>query len=44
MSQVNINPAYQLEEFKFALKKVGVAALITPPRFKYSHYLETVQV
>lgn len=40
--QVNVNPAYQSEELRFALKKVGVQALITPLEHKKSHYYNTL--
>ncbi|MEQ8194646.1 MAG: AMP-binding protein [Rhodospirillales bacterium] len=36
---VNINPAYRLSEFEYALNKVGCKALITASRFKSSDYI-----
>ncbi len=36
---VNINPAYRLSELEFALKQVGIKALVTVPSFKTSDYL-----
>uniref|UniRef100_A0AC35G0L8 Uncharacterized protein n=1 Tax=Panagrolaimus sp. PS1159 TaxID=55785 RepID=A0AC35G0L8_9BILA len=39
---VNINPAYQSEELRFALYKVDVKALITPPMHKSSNYYRTL--
>ncbi|MEQ8611406.1 MAG: AMP-binding protein [Parvibaculum sp.] len=39
---VNINPAYRLSELEYTLNKVGVAALITPERFKTSEYVAMV--
>lgn len=36
---VNINPAYQLTELEYALKKVECRALVTARRFKTSDYL-----
>ncbi|KAH7720741.1 acyl-CoA synthetase family member 2 [Aphelenchoides avenae] len=35
---VNINPAYRSYELRFALEKVGVSILITPPEYKDSNY------
>lgn len=40
---VNINPAYRLSELEYTLNKVGVAALITPERFKTSEYVAMVE-
>jgi fatty-acyl-CoA synthase len=37
---VNINPAYRVHELEFALTTVGCRALVLPPRFKASHYLD----
>ncbi|TKR89148.1 hypothetical protein L596_013292 [Steinernema carpocapsae] len=39
---VNINPAYQYEELQYSLRKVGVKALITPPKFSYSDYYSSL--
>ncbi|CAD5209610.1 unnamed protein product [Bursaphelenchus okinawaensis] len=39
---VNINPGYQTEELRYALRKVGVSALITPPEFRKSKYYNTI--
>uniref|UniRef100_A0A914Z375 Medium-chain acyl-CoA ligase ACSF2, mitochondrial n=1 Tax=Panagrolaimus superbus TaxID=310955 RepID=A0A914Z375_9BILA len=39
---VNINPAYQSNELRFALHKVEVKALITPPKHKSSNYYRTL--
>jgi fatty-acyl-CoA synthase len=36
---VNVNPAYRVMELKYALNKVGVAALITATAFKTSDYM-----
>ena len=36
---VNVNPAYRVTELEFALKTVGVAALITATAFKTSDYM-----
>ncbi|KIH49892.1 hypothetical protein ANCDUO_20032 [Ancylostoma duodenale] len=41
--QVNINPSYQSEELRFALGKVDIKALITPPGFKKSNYYQSVK-
>ncbi|MCF8469481.1 MAG: AMP-binding protein [Parvibaculum sp.] len=40
---VNINPAYRLSELEYTLNKVGVAALVTPERFKSSDYAAMVE-
>ncbi|WP_310722328.1 AMP-binding protein, partial [Burkholderia pseudomultivorans] len=40
---VNINPAYRLAEFEYALNKVGCRALIAAEQFKSSAYLEMLQ-
>lgn len=37
---VNINPAYQSSELKYALNKVGCKGIITANRFKSSNYIE----
>jgi len=39
---VNINPAYQTTELEYALKKVGVSALVMTPGFKSSNYIESI--
>jgi fatty-acyl-CoA synthase len=36
---VNINPAYRIEELRFALTRVGCRALVAATRFKSSDYL-----
>jgi fatty-acyl-CoA synthase len=36
---VNVNPAYRVHEFEFALKKTGCAALILAERFRSSDYV-----
>src|SRR6202047_2254530 len=36
---VNINPAYRVHEFEYALNKVGCKALILAERFKTSDYV-----
>lgn len=36
---VNINPAYRLTEFEFAINKVGCKALVMAPRYKSSDYV-----
>ncbi|RCN46728.1 AMP-binding enzyme [Ancylostoma caninum] len=43
MVLVNINPCYQSEELRFALGKVGIKALITPPSFKKSNYYDSLR-
>jgi fatty-acyl-CoA synthase len=40
---VNLNPAYQAAEIKYALRKVGCKALVLADRFKGSHYLEMLR-
>eukprot|EP00057_Strongylocentrotus_purpuratus_P027013 XP_011681487.1 PREDICTED: acyl-CoA synthetase family member 2, mitochondrial-like [Strongylocentrotus purpuratus] len=35
---VNLNPAYQITEIEYTLKKVGVKVLIAPENFKTQHY------
>jgi non-ribosomal peptide synthetase component E (peptide arylation enzyme) len=37
---VNLSPAYQADELKFALQKVGVKALVTPQCYRHSNYYE----
>lgn len=37
---VNINPAYQVTELEYALKKVNISVLIMSPGFKSSNYLQ----
>ena len=37
---VNINPAYQSTELKYALNKVGCKALIMHQAFKHSNYIQ----
>ncbi|RYE27852.1 MAG: AMP-binding protein, partial [Sphingobacteriales bacterium] len=37
---VNINPAYQTSELKYALNKVGCKGIITASKFKSSNYIE----
>lgn len=37
--QVNINPAYRVDELKYCINKVGCKALITAARFKTSDYI-----
>jgi len=36
---VNINPAYRVAEFEYALNKAGCVALVTAAQFKTSNYL-----
>jgi fatty-acyl-CoA synthase len=36
---VNINPAYRVSEFEYALRKVGCKALVTAEQFKKSNYI-----
>uniref|UniRef100_A0AC34QWW6 AMP-dependent synthetase/ligase domain-containing protein n=1 Tax=Panagrolaimus sp. JU765 TaxID=591449 RepID=A0AC34QWW6_9BILA len=43
MVLVSLNPAYQSEELRFALHKVGVKAIITPPTYKTSNYKRTLR-
>ncbi|KAK6023478.1 AMP-binding domain protein [Ostertagia ostertagi] len=43
MVLVNINPSYQSEELRFALGKVDIKVLITPPGFKKSNYYQSVR-
>ncbi|MEM7070447.1 MAG: AMP-binding protein [Pseudomonadota bacterium] len=40
---VNINPAYQLVELKYALVKIGIKALVLAENFKTSNYIAMVQ-
>jgi fatty-acyl-CoA synthase len=39
---VNINPAYRRSELDYALNKVGCRALVMPPAFKSSNYVEII--
>ncbi len=41
--QVNINPAYRLNEVEYTLKKVGVKALIAAKSFKTSNYVGMIE-
>jgi fatty-acyl-CoA synthase len=41
--QVNINPAYRLNEIEYTLKKVGVKVLVAAERFKTSNYVEMIE-
>ena len=41
--QVNINPAYRVNELEYTLNKVGVRALICAERFKTSDYVGMVE-
>lgn len=41
--QVNINPAYRLEELEYTLRKVGVKALVCAESFKTSDYLAMLE-
>ncbi|PIO77839.1 AMP-binding enzyme [Teladorsagia circumcincta] len=43
LKDVNINPSYQSEELRFALGKVDIKVLITPPGFKKSNYYQSVR-
>src|SRR5579863_2784941 len=36
---VNINPAYRVSELEYALRKVGIKALVTAEQFKTSKYI-----
>uniref|UniRef100_A0A1I7Y9G1 Medium-chain acyl-CoA ligase ACSF2, mitochondrial n=1 Tax=Steinernema glaseri TaxID=37863 RepID=A0A1I7Y9G1_9BILA len=38
MILVNVNPMYQTEELEYALRQVGVKALITPAEYRNSNY------
>lgn len=39
LTQVALNPAYQLPELDYCLKKVGVKAIVAPEKFrKQNHY------
>lgn len=40
---VNVNPAYRIGELEYALRHVGVRALITADRFKGSDYIGILQ-
>lgn len=35
---VGINPAYQQAEFDYCISKVGISAVIAPPKFKHNDY------
>ncbi|KAK0413043.1 hypothetical protein QR680_006563 [Steinernema hermaphroditum] len=39
---VNINPAYQYDELQYSMRKVGVKALISPPKFSRSNYYRSL--
>jgi fatty-acyl-CoA synthase len=41
--QVNINPAYRLQELEYTLNKVGVKALIVAESFKSSDYVRMLE-
>jgi fatty-acyl-CoA synthase len=40
---VNINPAYSMNELRFALRKVGCRALVLAPAFKASDYIAMIR-
>uniref|UniRef100_A0A3P8S1C3 Medium-chain acyl-CoA ligase ACSF2, mitochondrial n=1 Tax=Amphiprion percula TaxID=161767 RepID=A0A3P8S1C3_AMPPE len=40
---VSVNPAYQLQEVEFALKKVGVKAIVCPTQFKTQKYCDMLR-
>jgi len=40
---VNVNPAYRLSELEFALRKVGMKALVCPTSYKTSMYVEMME-
>ncbi|XP_049614628.1 medium-chain acyl-CoA ligase ACSF2, mitochondrial [Syngnathus scovelli] len=41
---VSVNPAYQLEEAEFALRKVGCKAVVCPEAFKTQKYCEMLRL
>ncbi|XP_037134116.1 medium-chain acyl-CoA ligase ACSF2, mitochondrial isoform X2 [Syngnathus acus] len=41
---VSVNPAYQLEEAEFALRKVGCKAVVCPEAFKTQEYCEMLRL
>ena len=40
---VNINPAYQAEELKYCINKVGIQAIVCQDRFKSQNYYQLIQ-
>ena len=40
---VNVNPASQADELKYALNLVGIKALIMPEQFSHSHYVDIIR-
>ncbi|XP_062381886.1 medium-chain acyl-CoA ligase ACSF2, mitochondrial [Sardina pilchardus] len=40
---VAVNPAYQLQEVEFALRKVGVSAVVCPSQFKTQRYYDMLK-
>ncbi|XP_070846535.1 medium-chain acyl-CoA ligase ACSF2, mitochondrial [Chaetodon trifascialis] len=40
---VSVNPAYQLQEVEYALKKVGCKAVVCPTQFKSQQYCEMLK-
>ncbi|XP_074475436.1 medium-chain acyl-CoA ligase ACSF2, mitochondrial [Sebastes fasciatus] len=40
---VSVNPAYQLQEVEFALRKVGCKAIVCPTQFKTQKYVEMLR-
>ncbi|XP_037836878.1 medium-chain acyl-CoA ligase ACSF2, mitochondrial [Kryptolebias marmoratus] len=41
--QVSVNPAYQLQEVEFALRKVGCKAVVCPTEFKTQKYCDMLR-
>ena len=39
---VNVNPAYKAKELEYSLNKVGVKALVMPPRFRTNDYIASI--
>lgn len=40
---VNVNPAYRLSELEFAMKKVGMKAIVCPTSYKTSTYAKMIE-
>lgn len=40
---VAVNPAYQLQEMEFAMRKVGVSAVVCPSQFKIQRYYDMLK-
>ena len=40
---VNVNPAFQVQDLKYALNNAGISALVMPEQFSHSHYVDIIR-